>query len=50
MHVHKTIDTIIVWFIVSMIFYSCTIHVQALMKMSRVLDDEQDCHTTAVAL
>ena len=23
---------------------------QALMKMSRVLDDEQDCHTTTVAL
>ena len=24
--------------------------VQALMKMSRVLDHEQDCHTTAVAI
>ena len=24
--------------------------VQVLMKMSGVLDDEQDCHTTAVAL
>ena len=28
----------------------CTTLVQVLMKMSGVLDDEQDCHTTAVAV